>query len=823
MADSDDEYDKKRRDKFQGERTESYRDRRKDDEWGRSRMRSDYRDRYPSYQNDMPPAKRIRYEPDEVRGGGMRFQPHFNMWGGGGPPEPAFGGGGGGFGANPRSSDLDTQPPIMTFKAFLQTQDDNITDEEAIAKYAEYKLEFRRQQLNEFFVAHKEEEWFKLKYHPEDSAKRKEELNNALKKRAQVYLEMLNSGRVDSVRLDSDQGDAVVKLLDAVVIRLEGGTDLDLTVLDIAENASQEKAAKEAAEKAKEAKLKADKEKAEKEKAIAATERGDEAEKSDKADDGENAENESENAEKSIDSTAEASAENPNEEKEQSNKEDDDKDEGIGDEKKETDVEEMDADEPSESKDEPKQKEKSKSPEPEIGEKDAAETKDSEKKEEEEIKTHEIDSDKEGEVVPLTPRPLHRTSSIFLRTISPRVTRAEIETICKKYPGFLRVSLSDPQPEQHWYRRGWITFRRDVNIKEICWNLNSVRVKDGELGAIVNRDLSRRVRSVSALSAHKTVVLNDLKLAARIIQELDSRHKIWNQNESSESSFGLHSDNPILKDITEYLVEEASAEEEELLGQGVVPDDSKNKHAQAIKVLDRLLLYLRIVYSVDYYNMSQYASEDENPNRCGIMHLRGMPSNSNTEVIEKEVNDYCEQYKTKLDHLMRPPEQLSDSELASLGAKSEDVEVEKFIQANTQELAKDKWLCPLSGKKFKGAQFVKKHIFNKFSDQLDEVKKEVEYFNNYLRDPKRPQLAEHPGARAGKKENVGPPEPPYHQFQYGGPAPGPFKRGFNHFGGGYPFPRGRGGMPPRGRPAADYRPLIAYRDLDAPCEPDEII
>lgn len=55
---------------------------------------------------------------------------------------------------------MDTQPPIMTFKTFLQSQDDNITDEEAIAKYAEYKLEFRRQQLNEFFVAHKEEEWY---------------------------------------------------------------------------------------------------------------------------------------------------------------------------------------------------------------------------------------------------------------------------------------------------------------------------------------------------------------------------------------------------------------------------------------------------------------------------------------------------------------------------------------------------------------------------------------------------------------------------------------------------------------------------------------
>ena len=50
----------------------------------------------------------------------------------------------------------------MSFKAYLQTQDDNITDEEAIKKYNEYKLEFKRQQLNEFFVTHKEEEWWVL-------------------------------------------------------------------------------------------------------------------------------------------------------------------------------------------------------------------------------------------------------------------------------------------------------------------------------------------------------------------------------------------------------------------------------------------------------------------------------------------------------------------------------------------------------------------------------------------------------------------------------------------------------------------------------------
>ena len=58
-------------------------------------------------------------------------------------------------------------------------------------------------------------------------------------------------------------------------------------------------------------------------------------------------------------------------------------------------------------------------------------------------------------------------------------------------------------------------------------------------------------------------------------------------------------------------------------------------------------------------------------------------------------------------------------------ALTDATEVEKFVQSNTQELAKDKWLCPLSGKKFKGPDFVRKHIFNKHAEKVEEVKKEV--------------------------------------------------------------------------------------------------
>lgn len=53
-----------------------------------------------------------------------------------------------------------------------------------------------------------------------------------------------------------------------------------------------------------------------------------------------------------------------------------------------------------------------------------------------------------------------------------------------------------------------------------------------------------------------------------------------------------------------------------------------------LQVLDKMILYLRIVHSVDYYSANEYPNEDEMPHRCGIMHARG-PSPS-TKITETE-------------------------------------------------------------------------------------------------------------------------------------------------------------------------------------------
>jgi len=47
----------------------------------------------------------------------------------------------------------------------------------------------------------------------------------------EVFKEFLANGKVDNVCVDADNPDPLIHLLDSVVIKLEGGTDYDLTVL----------------------------------------------------------------------------------------------------------------------------------------------------------------------------------------------------------------------------------------------------------------------------------------------------------------------------------------------------------------------------------------------------------------------------------------------------------------------------------------------------------------------------------------------------------------------------------------------------------------
>uniref|UniRef100_A0A8C8JFB2 Serrate RNA effector molecule homolog n=1 Tax=Oncorhynchus tshawytscha TaxID=74940 RepID=A0A8C8JFB2_ONCTS len=763
MADSDDEYDRRRRDKFRRERSDNYdrsrerEERRRDDwndrEWDRGRerrSRGEYRDyergrreRFSPPRHDMSPQqKRMRRDWDDH--GGDPYHGGYDLgYGGGGgpsyaPPQP--------WGhpdlhlmqphhgipiqarlGNIHDMDLGLPPPVMkSFKEFLLSLDDSVDETEAVKRYNEYKIDFRRQQMQDFFLAHKDEEWFRSKYHPDEAGRRKAEAHSGLQNRLNVYIFLMENGWFDTVSLDMEKAQAIMKVLDAgrVVGVVGGGWQWETPLMA------------------------------------------------------------------SFSSLAEY-----------------------------LDVNLTDGKKSKEEK--PKER-----------------AREREKQEEKKPK----------EDQPLRPRPLHRTCSLFMRSIAPTISKAEIIALCRRYPGFMRVCLSDPQPERRFFRRCWVTFDRSVNIKETCWNLQNIRLRDCELAPGVNRDLARRVRNINGITQHKQVLRNDIKLSAKLIHSLDDRGRLWSQKARGDN-VSMAAQNPILKNITDYLIEEVSAEEEELLGsvggadaeegskEGNPAEITVERDDTLVKVLDRLLLYLRIVHSIDYYNNCEYPSEDEMPNRCGMIHVRGpIPPN---RITHGEVLEWQKTFEERLSPLFSVKEKLSEEEAGKMGRKDPEHEVEKFVSANTQELGKDKWLCPLSGKKFKGPEFVRKHILNKHGDKIDEVKKEVVFFNNFLMDAKRPSLPEMkppPPPGPGQVLSPGMPFPPQGLMGFGPGQPRPPVMGY---GGGPPYPpnqygggrgnydnfRGQGGGYP-GKPRnnrmsrGDPRNIIEYRDLDAPDDMD---
>lgn len=645
---------------------------------------------------------------------------------------------------------------------------------------------------------------FKVKYHPEEKPQRDAEQQAAVNKRLEVFNKLLDSGLIDSTSVDVENSDKITRILNSAVIYLEGGTDFDLQVLDLKEEDETKKDKVEMSLFA----VDADKPAANSKPAH----EGGETKSDETHEDPEKATEMTDLTAESDDATAVTQAQNNGEEEKMT--------EEIAN--------------PAESSSEVSQ-----APAEATG--DDANT--GKNNEEGESATsngeNETKNPPEPEGPPV-PRPLHRTASIFLRNLPPNVSRAEVLEVCRKFNGFLRLSIADPQSDRKFYRRGWATFSKDVQIKDICWQFNKHKFGGIECGAIINRELSRRIRSVNGIASQRAVVRADIRHAAKIVYNLDRSRGLWlptaddtqNAQEEERPQFS-DSRNPLLHNITDYLIEEADAEEEELLGsesesanetgQGIERDE------QLIKVLDRMLLYLRIVHSLDYYNHTDYPQEDEMPNRIGIMHARGSPPSS--KVTLKEINEYIKNFEEKIRPFLETAVSVSQEEANLLGFITEEEAVKQFIKDNTKNPKQEKYECAIERKKFRGPEFVEKHIYNKHQNLIEDTKKEAIFFNNYIMDPKRPALPEHPSNRPQQANSRDPmsmsPQvapawpgnasampypPPYYAY---GPPRGP--PGFVPM----PWPGARGAYPPI--PPAGYgmamppsRVLKSYRDLDAP-------
>ena len=327
---------------------------------------------------------------------------------------------------------------------------------------------------------------------------------------------------------------------------------------------------------------------------------------------------------------------------------------------------------------------------------------------------------------------VHKNVSIHLKRVPVSLSRKELDSLLSKYPGYLRLALSEPTQDSDFKtRKAWASFTKDTNVKNICIELADLELGGRDLGAVVNKVLSKKVRiNTTVFLAHEKVVRNDIRLASKIIRKMDQE---WNLTEEGG--------NRLLADLAEYLVEVSNAEEDELLG---ITEDEETKEVfdlvvnqELIRYLDKLILYLRLVHSFDFYNCIEYHHEDDMPNMFGLLHIRGLGTKEKLRRLT--IDAHMKSQEDKMRPFMETVAQLTDLEVTALGIRDEDKEVERFVKANIEEIKPGRFLCPLSGKKFKGEDYVRKHIESKFPDRLEQVRNVVKSFNNYLRDRSRPQ------------------------------------------------------------------------------------
>ncbi|XP_039580853.1 serrate RNA effector molecule homolog, partial [Passer montanus] len=298
---------------------------------------------------------------------------------------------------------------------------------------------------------------FRSKYHPDEAGRRQQEAQAALRNRLGVFLYLWEHGWFDNLLLDIDRAPQIIKTLDAAVIKMEGGTEHDLRILEQEEE-------EERADKAEGPKKEEPRPPEPPGKGPPERPEGDDSAKAEGAEPG-----------------AEPAAGAGPEEEEGPDKgpkaEEGDKEGGA------------------------KARPRQRSRDSEDGDSDSGDS--------EGTRRGQPHKDGEGPQIPQIPQ----------TPLCPQ--------LCKRYPGFMRVALSEPQPERRFFRRGWVTFDRSVNIKEICWSLQNIRLRECELSPGVNRDLTRRVRNVSGLTQHRPIVRHDIKLAARLVQALDARARLW--------------------------------------------------------------------------------------------------------------------------------------------------------------------------------------------------------------------------------------------------------------------------------------------------------
>lgn len=153
------------------------------------------------------------------------------------------------------------------------------------------------------------------------------------------------------------------------------------------------------------------------------------------------------------------------------------------------------------------------------------------------------------------------------------------------------------------------------------------------------------------------------------------------------------------------------------------------------KILDRLILYLRIVHSVDYYGCAYLEQEDRQPRRVGTIHMRGIPLK---EPSPKNLTFYIKFFEERLKQMFPAQQKIADAQMELFGSRDAEPEIEKYVKSCIIPARDGLAKCSVCYKRFTSFEFAEMHVRERHKEEVEKVQWETDFFNNYLADPNRP-------------------------------------------------------------------------------------
>lgn len=587
-----------------------------------------------------------------------------------------------------------TKKQLMSFQNYIRTLSNNIDEHTACKKYKDFTASLSQSKVGRFFDANKDREWFRLKYHPVESQKYLHQQNANFIKRLRIFNELYDKKYFDNLTYSTSSSNRVINLLDAIIVQLEDGPQQLIDQL--------------------------------------------------------------------------------------------------------------------------------------LSDGDAK-----------------IDIQGREQFVPVKP------TSVVINDISVETTISEIQDLCTQaHPDLLRIAQIDPHYVEggHLKRKVIVTYKNNVDIKDVCWKLSRMKLNNRLIAVSVNRCLMKRIHPVGAITNNHLCIVNDIRNAIILILNFDEQKGLYgkrkqlleglddskendivmkiepnsqdNNNPESldnvaplsppgsdksaagdedEKPFDVSSldedkekekkkllefrfniepsvhrqvsklnknKNPVLDGSYSYLMEftqSSAAKYQQLkvprdLQLEPITDDFDKIDADKLTVLeqivenlsctkedskrylDRLLWYLRIVHSFDYYKKSIYRLEDELTLRMGVVHLRDdsvEPTEDRSAIEEyllqttKELQAFglsqTQKYITKDEerYNYRSYGKVITDELTSYAQR-----IQKPKSTDTEEVYK----CKHCTRVFQKLSDIGRHFVSKHRWAVDAIEVETDFFNAYLFD-----------------------------------------------------------------------------------------